>query len=98
MDQEQAMKEIQEHLEILDNTKNIYSKNGTNEMTENIPYTTYKTWIYNGKFPLTKVFFHPNSTEILEHMLMLAIRIKQEQEVVRLIDVKRAMLEVEECY
>ena len=61
---------------------------------------TYKTWMYNGIFPLLKIFYHPFSVEILEHMLMLAIRIiqEQEQEHVRLIDVKRAMLEVEECY
>ena len=65
---------------------------------------TYKTWMYNGKFPLLKIFYHPFSVEILEHMLMLAIRIIQEQEPeqepehVRLIDIKRAMLEVEECY
>ena len=50
------------------------------------------------KFPLAKIFFHPFNIEILEYLLLLSIRIKSCQNHVRMIDVKRAFLELEEGY
>ena len=98
MEREQAMKEIQSHLVTMDNITGMDHKNINNKMGDDIQYSTYKAWLYNGKFPLAKIFFHPFSIEILEYMLSLAIRIKRCQNHVRIIDVERAMLELKEGY
>lgn len=64
----------------------------------NVPNSTLMTWIYKLSLPLVDVFKFRFRVELLEAALLIAIKLDRQMEYSRLIEVKRAFLEVEEWH
>jgi len=96
MNSHQAEESMNNYIRNLDDTFKIGHKKLAEE--SGISKDTWASWKYKDNFPLSKLFHCKYCVEILEHALSLAIDVWHEKREVRLIEIKKAVLELEESY